>query len=240
MDDRQLELLRSHLIPALDVDDLASATVLADHLAGKVAMVKIGSKLFTKYGPSILDEMQGRGLDVFLDLKFHDIPNTVREAARMGASHPAVRMMTIHAAGGAGMATAAMEGADAGAPGRTPLIVAVTVLTSISPAETHLLGVEVSLEEWAEKLGDLALEAGVNGLVCSAEEAEMMRDRFGDEPVLVTPGIRPPGYKKADDQARVMTPRAALDAGSSYLVIGRPIYGAQDPAAAVEMIGSSL
>lgn len=239
MEERQLELLKKHLIPALDVEDMASAVALADHLVDKVAMVKIGSKLFTRYGPALLDEMADRGLGVFLDLKFHDIPNTVRGAAQMASAHPSVRMMTIHAAGGTRMATAALEGA-ADAQGQRPMIVAVTVLTSISPAETNLLGIDMGLDAWAEKLGRLALDAGVDGLVCSAEEAEMMRDLFGDECILVTPGIRPPGYAKQDDQARVTTPKDALAAGSSYLVMGRPIYGAPDPTEAIETIGSSL
>ncbi|QDG52498.1 orotidine-5'-phosphate decarboxylase [Persicimonas caeni] len=240
MNDAQQTKLREHVISALDVATMDEALELVDALDGKLSLFKVGSRMFTRYGPALLDVLAQRDVDVFLDLKFHDIPNTVAGAVESALSFESVFMMTVHASGGADMIARAVEAA-AQRTDNPPKIVAVTALTSLSPDDMSQIGVELALDEWAYSLGELALDAGADGLVCSAHEAAQMRDRFGDDPLLVTPGIRPEKkMAKDDDQSRVMTPKDALDTGSDYLVIGRPIYQADDPAGAVEEIGSSL
>lgn len=240
MNDAQAEQVRKHVISALDVATMDEALALVDALDGRLKLFKVGSRMFTKYGPALLDALAERDVDVFLDLKFHDIPNTVAGAVESALSFDSVFMMTVHASGGADMIARAVEAA-AQRGDNPPKIVAVTALTSLSPADMSQIGVDMALDEWAYSLGELALDAGADGLVCSAHEAGQMRDRFGDEPLLVTPGIRSEKkMAKNDDQSRVMTPKDALATGSDYLVIGRPIYQAEDPAGAVEEIGSSL
>jgi orotidine-5'-phosphate decarboxylase len=246
MNQAQQDKLRDHVISALDVATMDQALELVDALDGKLTHFKVGSRMYTRYGPALLEALAERDVDVFLDLKFHDIPNTVAGAVESALEFDSVFMMTVHASGGAEMIERAVEMALQ-REGNPPKIVAVTALTSLSPDEIASFGVDLPLDEWAYRLGELALSAGADGLVCSAHEAAQMRQRFGDEPLLVTPGIRlqDPATKqvqttKNDDQSRVMTPKRALEAGSDYLVIGRPIYQAEDPVEAVVGIGESF
>lgn len=229
---------RKHVIAALDLEELDDALALVDQLGSSVDKYKIGSRMFTRYGPRVLDELAERGRKVFLDLKYHDIPSVVENACAEAAKHEAVFLLTVHASGGTQMIARAVEGAKTRRDER-PRVVAVTALTSLSPSETRLLGIDIGLEEWAEKLGRLAIDAGADGIVCSAREVERMRGALGDV-VYVTPGIRPASWEQPDDQTRVMTPAEALDSGSSYLVIGRPIYRADDPVEAVAKLAGEL
>jgi orotidine-5'-phosphate decarboxylase len=230
--------LRDRLIVALDVDSLAQAERLAERLDGLVRRFKIGSQLFTAGGPAVVEAIQKRGAEVFLDLKFHDIPNTVagaaREAARLG-----VFMFNVHASGGLAMMKAAADGAAAAAVElsvRRPLAIAVTVLTSLDRAALHReLGVTSSVEGHVLHLAELAREAGLDGTVASPVEIAAIRRSLGAAWVIVTPGVRPAG-SAAGDQSRVATPGAAARAGAHYLVVGRPITGAPDPAAAAAAI----
>jgi orotidine-5'-phosphate decarboxylase len=229
---------RDRLIVALDVDSLAQAERLAERLDGLVRRFKIGSQLFTAGGPAVVEAIQKRGAEVFLDLKFHDIPNTVagaaREAARLG-----VFMFNVHASGGLAMMKAAADGAAAAAVElsvRRPLAIAVTVLTSLDRAALHReLGVTSSVEGHVLRLSELAREAGLDGTVASPVEIAAIRRSLGAAWVIVTPGVRPAG-SAAGDQSRVATPGAAARAGAHYLVVGRPITGAPDPVAAAAAI----
>ena len=226
------------LIVALDVDSLDRAPGLVDALAGQVTRFKIGSQLFTAAGPSVVEAVRKRGGEVFLDLKFHDIPNTVegaaREAVRLG-----VFMFNIHASGGRAMMRAAAKGAaeaahTLGLP--KPLVIAVTVLTSLDRAAlAGELHVSSSIEGHVLHLSTLAREAGLDGNVASPIEIRAVRNAMGPAWSIVTPGVRPAGSER-DDQSRVATPRAAVAAGADYLVVGRPITGAPDPARAAEGI----
>ena len=225
---------RDRLIVALDVDSLAQAERLAERLDGLVRRFKIGSQLFTASGPAVVEAIQKRGAEVFLDLKFHDIPNTVagaaREAARLG-----VFMFNVHASGCLAMMKAAADGAAAAAVElsvRRPLAIAVTVLTSLDRAALHReLGVTSSVEGHVLHLSELAREAGLDGTVASPVEIASIRRSLGAAWVIVTPGVRPAG-SAAGDQSRVATPGAAARAGAHYLVVGRPILQARDVAAA--------
>ncbi len=241
------ELFRRHVVVALDVDTLDQAIDLSTRLLGHADKFKIGSRLFTKYGPEILDRLGDLGVQVFLDLKFHDIPSVVGDACKNAADHPAVFLMTVHAAGGRAMLEAAVRGIKASTTGSAAKVVAVTALTSLAPADLPAIGIEQPLEAWINQLADTALGAGIDGLVCSSQEAIGLRQRFGPTPLLVTPGIRMPigtihnsGHEPEDDQARVLTPIEALQAGSDLLVIGRPIYQSADPVAVVDRIARSL
>jgi orotidine-5'-phosphate decarboxylase len=226
------------LIVALDVDSLDRATGLVDALAGQVTRFKIGSQLFTAEGPRTVEAVRKRGGEVFLDLKFHDIPNTVegaaREAVRLG-----VFMFNVHASGGRAMMRAASHGAaeaskTLGVP--RPLVIAVTVLTSLDRAalggELHVAS---SVEGHVLHLCMLAREAGLDGNVASPNEIRAIRNAMGRAWAVVTPGVRPAGGEQ-QDQSRVATPRAAVEAGADYLVVGRPITGAPDPARAAAAI----
>ena len=229
---------RDRLIVALDVDSQAQAERLAERLDGLVRRFKIGSQLFTAGGPAVVEAIHKRGAEVFLDLKFHDIPNTVagaaREAARLG-----VFMFNVHASGGLAMMKAAADGAAAAARElsvRRPLAIAVTVLTSLDRDALHReLGVASSVEGHVLRLAELAREAGLDGTVASPVEIAAIRRSLGAAWVIVTPGVRPAG-SAAGDQSRVATPGAATRAGAHYLVVGRPITGAPDPAAAAAAI----
>ena len=226
------------LIVALDVDSQVQAERLAERLDGLVRRFKIGSQLFTAGGPAVVEAIQKRGAEVFLDLKFHDIPNTVagaaREAARLG-----VFMFNVHASGGLAMMKAAADGVAAAAVElsvRRPLAIAVTVLTSLDRAALHReLGVTSSVEGHVLHLAELAREAGLDGTVASPVEIAAIRRSLGAAWVIVTPGVRPAG-SEAGDQSRVATPGAATRAGADYLVVGRPITGAPDPAVAAAAI----
>ncbi len=219
----------SRLIVALDYPRQEDALALVRALPPGCCRLKIGKELFCAAGPELVTQCRDAGFDVFLDLKFHDIPNTVagacRAVGRLGAW-----MINVHASGGRHMLEAARE-ALAGLPA-PPLLTAVTVLTSHDAPSLAEVGVTGGVEQQVERLATLALSAGLDGVVCSAREAARLRGRFGRQPVLVTPGIRPAGSSD-DDQSRTVSPGAALAMGVDYLVIGRPITRAKDPVAAL-------
>lgn len=228
----RLEAVRKRLIVALDVPSAQAAAELVKRLQGECRWFKVGLELFTAAGPCVVETLTASGYSVFLDLKFHDIPNTVagavRSAARLG-----VRMVNVHAGGGPAMleaARAALEGTP-----NPPELLAVTVLTSMDAAQLKATGVRRSPAEHVELLAKMCLQSGVRGFVCSAEEVAAVRALTGPEGVLVVPGIRPSG-SKTDDQKRHATPADALGAGASYLVVGRPITQAPDPAEAARSI----
>lgn len=224
------------IIVALDFPDAASALALASRLAPALCRLKVGKELFTAAGPDLVRTLVGRGFEVFLDLKFHDIPNTVAAACRAAASL-GVWMLNIHASGGRRMMEAARDAlADLAHP---PLLIAVTVLTSMSGEDLTETGVADGPAEQVLRLARLAQSCQLDGVVCSAQEAAMLHTRLGADFRLVTPGIRPAGADTAD-QRRVMTPVEALKAGATDLVIGRPITGAIDPLAALQQIRSDI
>jgi orotidine-5'-phosphate decarboxylase len=227
------------LIVALDVDTLEAALGLVERLAGIVSHFKIGSQLFTAAGPAAVEAVQARGGRVFLDLKYHDIPNTVAGAARE-ATRLGVFMFNVHAGGGLAMMKAAANAAAAAAKEFSrprPLVIAVTVLTSLDRAALgRELNVPTSVEGHVLHLCRLAREAALDGNVASPNEIHAIRNSLGSGWVIVTPGVRPTGGV-VDDQARISTPRAASAAGAHYLVVGRPITAAPDPLrAAVELV----
>ena len=222
------------LIAALDTTDAALAQRWAGALGPHCDFLKLGLEFTLAHGPNGVRSI--REWPVFLDLKLHDIPNTVAGAVR--ATLPlAPAMLTLHAAGGAAMIEAARRAADAVA--QPPLLLAVTVLTSLDGEALHATGVAGGPRQQVLRLARLALDAGADGLVCSAHEAAMLRDAFGAGPALVVPGIRPAG-SQAGDQVRTMTPREAVDAGADWIVVGRPITGAPDPAAAAAAIAAEI
>jgi orotidine-5'-phosphate decarboxylase len=221
------------LIVALDFPDAPSALSLVDRLEGTASWFKVGLELYVAEGKPLLAELQRRGFSIFLDLKLHDIPNTVTAAVRV-ASQIGVQMLTVHAAGGPAMLTAAAEAAENNLD-----LLAVTVLTSMDATQLGATGVSASPGAQVETLASLALSCGIPGLVCSAMEVAGLRTRFGKKPKLVIPGIRPEG-SEAGDQKRMATPAAAVAAGASYLVVGRPITRAADPAAAAESIAAEI
>ena len=222
------------LIAALDTADAALARRWAEALAPHCGLLKLGLEFTLAHGPEGVRAVRGR--PVFLDLKLHDIPNTVAGAVR--AVLPlAPAMLTLHAAGGGAMIEAARRAADEVA--RPPLLLAVTVLTSLAGEALHATGIAGGPRQQVLRLARLALGAGAGGLVCSAHEAAMLRDAFGAGPTLVVPGIRPAG-SEVGDQARTMTPREAVDAGADWIVVGRPITGAPDPAAAAAAIAAEI
>jgi len=223
---------KSRLIVALDVKDRASALQCVDRLTGRVGYFKLGLEIFTAEGPRLVEEIRDRNERIFLDLKLHDIPNTVAGAVR-SACRLGVDMLTVHASGGAAMLRAAFEEAQK-AP-KPPLILAVTALTSLSDDDVALIGVGQKTEHWVKTLADIAYGAGVRGIVASSKELPMLRKKFGDEVRLVIPGIRPAGAD-TQDQSRTATPDAAIRSGASFIVVGRPILQATDPAAAADAI----
>lgn len=223
---------QSPIIVALDFDQPQAALALADQLDPQTVRVKVGKELFTRSGPVVVEQLVDKGFQVFLDLKFHDIPNTVAGAVRSAAAL-GVWMVNVHASGGRRMMEAAVA-ALADVPQR-PLLTAVTVLTSMGAEELRELGVSASPAEQVVRLAALAQQCGVDGVVCSAQEAPLLRERCGADFRLVTPGIRPANAQQ-DDQTRVVTPRDALALGVNDMVIGRPITQAPDPVAAVAEI----
>ncbi|UFN51239.1 orotidine-5'-phosphate decarboxylase [Roseomonas sp. OT10] len=228
---------REQLIVALDTADPARAQAMAAGLAGRAGLLKVGLELFVAAGGEAVRQAQAVA-PVFLDLKFHDIPNTVAGAVRSAtALGPA--MLTIHAAGGAPMVAAAREAAEAAGGDARPAILAVTVLTSLDAATLAATGVAGGTSQQVLRLARLALEAGADGLVCSPHEISRLRDAFGEAPYLVVPGVRPAGAP-AGDQARVATPAEAIGAGADWIVVGRPITRAADPAAAAEAVVAEL
>jgi len=225
--------VKNPLIVALDVPDKESALGLVRRLEGTVGFYKIGLQLFTRCGPGIVDAIKGTGARVFLDLKFHDIPNTVRKSVE-SASALGVDLLTIHLSGGAAMIRAAADGA---APGT--LVLGVTVLTSSNRETLHETGIDGAVEDQVLRLARLAAENGVTGVVASPQEVTLLRQVFGSGLTIVTPGVRPE-WAEANDQQRTMTPKAAMQAGADYLVIGRPITGLSDPREAAERILGEL
>jgi len=220
------------VIVALDFDAADKALALVDQLKPDMCRVKVGKELFTRAGPPLVRQLVDKGFDVFLDLKFHDIPNTVAKACA-AAADLGVWMANVHAQGGPKMMEAARE-AVAGA-GHRPLLIAVTILTSLSDEELRAVGLQGSAEENVLRLAKLAEKSGLDGVVCSPMEVLTLRDQVGENFKLVTPGIRPAGSSR-DDQTRVMTPKTALLAGSNYIVVGRPITQAKNPLAALQAI----
>lgn len=227
----------SPLIVALDYANEHDVLVLADQLDPAACRVKVGKELFTACGPAIVERLQERGFDVFLDLKFHDIPQTVAKACK-AAARLGVWMLNVHASGGSTMLRAAREAVNDAAGTRRTLLVAVTVLTSMNDAALREVGVNSSVQDQVGRLATLAAECALDGIVCSALEASRLREAV-PELLRVTPGIRPAQYAE-DDQRRIMTPAAALAAGSDFLVVGRPITAAEDPAQALSQILSEL
>ncbi|MDR0842094.1 MAG: orotidine-5'-phosphate decarboxylase [Acidobacteriota bacterium] len=227
---------KSRLIVALDVPDRATALQKVDQLSGKVGCFKLGLEIFAAEGPRLVEEIRDRGEDIFLDLKLHDIPNTVAGAVR-SACKLGVQMLTVHASGGAAMLGAAVEAAQAAA--KPPLILAVTALTSLSEEDVARLGVGQKVEQWVGTLADIAHDAGVRGLVASSKELPMLRQKFGDAMKLVIPGIRPAGAA-TQDQSRTATPGDAIRAGAGFIVVGRPILKAENPAAAADAIVAEI
>jgi orotidine-5'-phosphate decarboxylase len=217
------------LIVALDFPDARSALALVDQLEGVASWFKVGLELYVAEGNSLVAELGRRGLSIFLDLKLHDIPNTVASAVK-AASRIRIHMLTVHAAGGSEMLSAAVDAAAGG-----PTLLAVTVLTSMDAVQLESTGVNASPAAQVEKLASLAIASGIGGLVCSPMEVARLRAKLGAKPLLVTPGIRPQG-SDAGDQRRMATPAAAVAAGASYLVVGRPISRAADPRAAAKSI----
>ena len=226
-----------NIVVALDFDKQQTAFELIDRLEPSLCRLKIGKEMFTHFGPTFVQAVQNKGFDVFLDLKFHDIPNTVAKAVK-AAADLGVWMVNVHASGGTRMMTAAKEilepyGKDA------PLLIAVSVLTSMSEDDLKELGVTKSPAEQVNFLAGLAHKSGLDGMVCSAQEAEMLKQNYGKDFKLVTPGIRT-ADASADDQKRIMTPERAVAAGSDYLVIGRAITKSDNPIQTMKDIYASI
>ena len=226
----------SRIIVALDYADARSATVLVDRLQPSACRLKVGKELFTASGPEFIAMLVKRGFDIFLDLKFHDIPNTVAQACKAAAAL-GVWMLNVHALGGRTMMQSARE-AIGTTPGR-PRLIAVTVLTSMAEKDLHEVGIDAAPLDEALRLAALARECGLDGVVCAAHEAGAIRSQLGESFLRVTPGIRLP-EDAAGDQKRVMTPRQALESGSSYLVIGRPVTRAAQPLEVLARINSEV
>ena len=232
---------RSSLIVALDFDSLSSALKFAQKLSDLVGMFKIGSQLFTSAGPEAVKQVAALGNGVFLDLKFHDIPNTVAGAVLSSAAMPGVQLLNVHALGGSAMLQAAAQAVSAGVPmgADRPRLIAVTILTSMDQKAMRDAGISGSPLGRAVKLAQLGKKCGVDGVVASVQEAKAIRKACGREFLIVTPGVRPEeksGQKKKDDQARTATPAQAIKAGADYIVVGRPILAAADPREAAQAI----
>ena len=224
------------VIVALDYPDPQQALEFSRKVKPGHCRLKVGKELFTSAGPTLVETLIGQGFDVFLDLKYHDIPNTVRQACA-AAARLGVWMLNVHALGGQAMMQAAREGIECVA--RRPFLVGVTVLTSMSDQDLVQLGIEKPLPQLVDQLAHSAVDSGLDGVVCSAREAGALRASIGESALLVTPGIRPE-WAQTDDQVRIVTPQQALADGASYLVIGRPITRHENPSAALEMINESI
>lgn len=227
----------SKIIVALDYPDAEKAIQFIQTITPELCRLKIGKELFTAAGPELVKLIVARGFDVFLDLKFHDIPNTVHKAVS-AAARLGVWMVNVHALGGSDMLIAAREAVDESGEQR-PLLIAVSILTSTNQQGLEQIGINKTPAQAVMDLTELSLDCGLDGMVCSALEVEGIRARFGTGPILVTPGIRPVG-SATNDQQRIMTPQQALAAGSSYLVIGRPITAHKNPRQQLELINQSL
>jgi orotidine-5'-phosphate decarboxylase len=227
----------SQVIVALDYDNKENALAFVEQLSPSLCKLKVGKEMFTLFGPEFVKILVAKGFDVFLDLKFHDIPNTVAKACK-AAAELGVWMVNVHASGGVPMMKAAKEAIASSAHPSTKLI-AVTVLTSMDDAQLSDVIDGVTPEQQVLRLAGLTQKAGLDGIVCSAQEAEVLRSSFAPEFLLVTPGIRPVG-SDAGDQKRVMTPTQAMKSGVSYLVMGRPITKAEDPVAVLNSVNSEI
>ncbi|NIN33757.1 MAG: orotidine-5'-phosphate decarboxylase [Gammaproteobacteria bacterium] len=224
------------VIVSLDFPTADEASLLVSMLDPVACRLKVGKELFTRCGPSIIEKFTGQGFDVFLDLKFHDIPNTVARACQ-AAAKLGVWMLDVHACGGRQMLEMAREALDK--QSHQPLLIAVTVLTSMDEADMNEVGVPGTVSDQVLRLTSLARQCALDGVVCSAREVGMIRHAMGSEFKLVTPGIRPVD-STADDQRRISTPVQAIEAGSDYLVIGRPVTQASDPLKVLESINSEI
>jgi orotidine-5'-phosphate decarboxylase len=232
---------RSSLIVALDFDSLSSAVKFAKQVADLVGMFKIGNQLFTAAGPAAVKEVAALGTGIFLDLKFHDIPNTVAGAVLSAAAMTGVQLVNVHALGGKAMLEAAVQAINAGVPmgADRPRLLAVTILTSMDQKTLKEVGISGAPKLRVTKLAQLAKSAGVDGVVASVQEAKAIRKACGRDFLIVTPGVRPKEKTAAseqDDQARTATPTEAIRAGADFLVVGRPILAAPDPRAAAQSI----
>lgn len=228
--------IKSNVIVALDYDDQHQALALADRLDPRFCRLKVGKELFTAAGPSIVKNLSDRGFDIFLDLKFHDIPNTVAKAIG-AAADLGVWMANVHASGGSRMMGAAKKALDS--KGSEMLLIGVTVLTSMDASDLEEVGVRRNPSAQVLHLAELAKNSGLDGVVCSAQEAKLLKESLGPAFKLVTPGIRL-ANSAADDQRRILTPADAVALGSDYLVIGRPITQSTDPLATLSEINRSL
>ncbi|MGY2572881.1 orotidine-5'-phosphate decarboxylase [Vibrio sp. C8] len=225
------------VIVALDYDNQADALAFVSRIDPTSCRLKVGKEMFTLFGPDFVRELHKRGFSVFLDLKFHDIPNTCSKAVK-AAAELGVWMVNVHASGGERMMAASREILEPYGKDR-PLLIGVTVLTSMEQSDLAGIGLDVKPQEQVMRLASLTKNAGLDGVVCSAQESQMLKQSLGKEFKLVTPGIRPAGAD-VGDQRRIMTPYEAVQAGSDYLVIGRPITQASDPAAVLAEINASL
>ena len=223
------------IIVALDFSTEKEAMALVDQLEPSLCRLKVGKELFTRFGPSLVKKLVDKNFDVFLDLKYHDIPNTVAQAC-LAATDLGVWMLNVHALGGEKMMSAAREALSAD---DAPLLIAVTWLTSSGQTELDALGIKATPQEMVSRLAGMTKSAGLDGVVCSAQEAPILRKELGNDFYLVTPGIRLADAKQ-DDQNRVVTPEKAIQDGASHLVIGRPITQAQDPYEVLQSIVNSI
>lgn len=230
-------MIDQKVIVALDYDNQADALAFVDRIDPSSCRLKVGKEMFTLFGPDFVKELHKRGFSVFLDLKFHDIPNTCSKAVR-AAAEMGVWMVNVHAGGGERMMTASREILEPYGKDR-PLLIGVTVLTSMEQPDLAGIGLDIAPQKQVIRLANLTKNAGLDGVVCSAQEASMLKGELGKEFKLVTPGIRPAGAA-VGDQKRIMTPVDAIQAGSDYLVIGRPITQAPDPAAVLAEINATL
>ncbi|WP_162045962.1 orotidine-5'-phosphate decarboxylase [Vibrio taketomensis] len=230
-------MIDQKVIVALDYDNRADALAFVDRIDPASCRLKVGKEMFTLFGPDFVKELHQRGFSVFLDLKFHDIPNTCSKAVR-AAAEMGVWMVNVHASGGERMMAASREILEPYGKDR-PLLIGVTVLTSMEQSDLAGIGLDMAPKDQVIRLASLTKNAGLDGVVCSAHESSMLKAELGQEFKLITPGIRPAGSDQGD-QRRIMTPVEAIQAGSDYLVIGRPITQAADPAAVLAAINATL
>ena len=231
--------VEDRIIVALDYDSAAESLNLVKLLKGKVGFFKVGSQLFSAEGPPIIKKIIEMGEKVFLDLKFHDIPNTAAKSAQV-AQKMGVSMLTIHTSGGFSMMSAVMSALSSSKPSiNRPLVLGVTVLTSLGTPDLQKLGIQDTLSNQVARLGSLAIEAGLDGLVAAPTEVSLIRRHFGSSLLLVTPGIRPSG-SPLNDQNRVATAGASIEAGADHLVIGRPITASSNPVFALEELLTTI
>jgi orotidine-5'-phosphate decarboxylase len=228
----------SKIVVALDFEDKGKALSFVDKIDPSLCRLKVGKEMFTYFGPQFVKGLVSKNFDVFLDLKFHDIPNTVAKAC-IAAADLGVWMLNVHASGGHKMMEHAQSELAKGFTKDKPLLLAVTVLTSMDQAQLNEIGITASPEEQVLRLAQLTKRSGLDGVVCSAQEASMLKRELGYNFTLVTPGIRPAGSEQGD-QHRIMTPEQAVQVGADYLVIGRPITQSPDPVATLRAINSSI